>query len=190
MKNLKIVIFTLSMVLASVAIFSQEKWSVEFRPNINFPTEDFVDTNIKVGYGFEVAFGYQFMEHLGAYAGWGYNNFNIKDSDVDFDETGYTFGLQFIHPIGSSENLSLLFRAGGIYNHIELEDNDGNLIDDSGHGFGWEVGAGLNYNIGGNWNLRPQIGYRTLSRDLNIEETTFNVDVNYIAVGLGIAVTF
>ncbi len=190
MKNSKIAIFTLSMILMSATLFSQEKWSVELRPGINFPTSEFDTADIKTGFGFEVAVGYRFMEHLGAYAGWGYNNFKLKDSDVDFDETGYTFGLQFIHPIASSESLSLLLRAGAIYNHIEVEDNDGNLIDDTGHGLGWEVGAGLNYNIGANWSLRPQIGYRAFSRDLDIEGTKIDIDVNYIAVGIGIAKIF
>lgn len=190
MIKLKFLLVLLGLVLCSTYLHGQNKWSAEFRPNINFPTSDFVDTDIKVGFGFEVAIGYQFMEHLGAYVGWGYNNFKPKDLDIDFDETGYTFGLQFIHPIGSSESLSYLFRAGAIYNHIELEDIDGNLIDDTGHGFGWEVGAGFNYLLGSNWNLRPQIGYRALSRDLTFEGSTTSIDVNYIAFGLGIAKTF
>ncbi|PQV47810.1 outer membrane protein with beta-barrel domain [Jejuia pallidilutea] len=190
MKKLKFIIVVLSLAFYTISSFSQNKWSAEFRPNIDFPTKDFVDSNIKTGFGFEIAVNYRFMEHLGAYVGWGYNNFNIKDSDIDFDETGYTFGLQFIHPIASSQSLSYLFRAGAIYNHIEVEDNDGNIIDDSGHGLGWEVGAGLNYHLGSNWNLRPQIGYRALSRNLNIEGTKTNIDVNYIAIGIGIAKTF
>jgi len=190
MKKLNFIIVVLSLALYYNSSFSQNKWSAEFRPNIDFPTEDLVDSNIKTGFGFEVAIGYRFMEHLGAYAGWGYNNFKIENSDADFDETGYTFGLQFIHPIGTSESLSYLFRAGVIYNHIELEDNDGNLIDDTGHGLGWEIGAGLNYNIGANWSLRPQLGYRALSRDLDVEGTKINIDVNYIALGVGVVKIF
>ncbi len=190
MKNLKFLIVAIALIFSSSYLNGQNKWSAEFRPNIDFPTEDFVDSNVKVGFGFEFALGYNFMEHLGAYAGWGYNTFRIEDSELDFDETGYTFGLQFIHPLGSSESLSYLLRAGGIYNHIEVEDKDGNSIDDSGHGIGWEVGVGLNYHIGDNWNLRPQIGYRALSREIDFEGTGFDIDLNYIAIGLGIAKTF
>lgn len=190
MIKLKFILVILGLAVCSTSLHGQNKWSAEFRPNINFPTSDFVDTNVKVGFGFEVAFGYQFMENLGAYVGWGHNNFKLEESDIDFDESGYTFGLQFIHSIGSSESLSYLFRVGAIYNHIEVEDTDGNLIDDTGHGFGWEVGAGFNYLFGSNWNLRPQIGYRVLSRDLTFEGSTTNIDVNYIAFGLGIAKTF
>lgn len=190
MKISKIRRFIVLLILATSSLIGQNKWSAEFRPNIDFPTKDFVDSNVEVGFGFEVAVGYRFIEHLGAYVGWGYNNFKIEDSDVDFDETGYNFGLQFIHPLGSSESLSYLLRAGMIYKHIEIEDRDGNRIDDSGHGLGWEVGVGLNYHIGTNWNLRPQVGYQSLSREVDFEERAYDIDLNYLAFGLGIVKTF
>lgn len=170
---------------------AQNKWSAEFRPTVNFPTEDLGDSKIETGFGFELTVGYRFIEHLHAYAGWGYNTFSIEDSEADFDETGYTFGLQFIHPLGASEDLSYLLRAGAIYNHLELEDSDGDLIDDSGHGLGWQLEAGLNYVLGDNWGLRPSIRYRSLSRDLEvIQNQSINVDLNYLSFGLGIAKSF
>lgn len=190
MNNLKITLVTCVLTLYSSILFSQNKWSAEFRPGVNFPTEDFGDSNIKTGFGFEVTVGYQFIEHLSGYAGWGYNTFEIEESNFDFDETGYTFGLQFIHPFGTSETLSYLLRAGGIYNHLELEDSDGDLIDDSGHGMGYQIEGGINYNVANNWSLRPTIRYRALSRDLNIENNTFNTDLNYLSFGLGIVKTF
>lgn len=175
---------------------AQDKWSVELRPNLNFPTTELGDADIKTGFGFEAAVGYRFMEHLGAYIGWGYNTFNTDDSsfagpgDTDFDETGYTFGLQFIHPIGTSQNLSYLVRAGGIYNHIEVENDAGDITADSGHGLGWEIGAGVQIDLGNKWNLRPQIGYRALSRDIEIGGDTTDVDLNYLAFGVGLAKIF
>ncbi|OBX27239.1 opacity protein-like surface antigen [Gelidibacter algens] len=188
-KLIKNGVIVLIMILSSTS-FSQNKWSVEFRPDINFPTEDFGDSKIETGYGFELTGAYRFMEHLSAYAGWSYNTFGIKDSDLDFDETGYTFGLQFIHPLGTSETLSYLLRAGATYNHIELENTDGDITSDSGHGLGYQIEAGLNYDLGTNWDLRPTIRYRALSRDLDIDNTTLNVDLNYLSFGLGIAKTF
>ena len=90
------------------------------------------------------------MEHLGAYVDRGYNNFKLEDSNFDFDETGYTFGFQFIHPLETSEKLSYLVRASGIYNQVVLENSDGDNVEDSGHGIGWELGVGINYELGRN----------------------------------------
>ncbi|WP_299124254.1 outer membrane beta-barrel protein [uncultured Winogradskyella sp.] len=192
MKNSKLNLYCAVFFLLITSItFAQNKWSAEFRPNINFPTEDLGNSNIKTGFGFEATIGYRFLEHLHAYAGWGYNTFAIEDAEADFDETGYTFGLQFIHPLGNSEDLSYLLRAGAIYNHLELEDGNGDLIDDSNHGFGWQLEAGLDYKLGNNWSLRPSIRYRSLSRDLEfIQNQTTEVDLNYLSFGLGISKSF
>ena len=174
---------------------AQDRWSVELRPGINFATKDLGNADLKTGVGFEAAVGYRFMEHLGAYAGWGWNKFTTDNpsflgmGDTDVEETGYTFGLQFIHPINDSP-VSYLVRVGGIYNHIEIENNAGNITADSGHGLGWEVGAGVNVALGSNWNLRPQLGYRALSRDLRIGTLNTDVDLNYVSFGVGIAKIF
>ncbi|AKA34281.1 Opacity protein [Flagellimonas lutaonensis] len=174
---------------------AQDKWSAELRPNINFATQDIGNADLKTGFGFEAAVGYRFMPHLGAYVGWGWNKFASDTpsfpgtGNTDFEMTGYTFGLQFIHPINNS-SLSYLIRAGGIYNHIEVENDAGDITADSDHGLGWEIGAGLQVDLGSNWNLRPQIGYRALSRDIEIGNTTTDVDLNYISFGVGIAKIF
>ncbi|WP_142786310.1 porin family protein [Changchengzhania lutea] len=109
MKNYKKAFLIILVLLFSNILFAQNKWSAEFRPGIS---EDFKYSSIKTGFGFEVTVAYRFMEHLSAYAGWGYNNFGIEDSDFDLDGTGYAFGLQFIRPIGSPESLSYLFKVG------------------------------------------------------------------------------
>ena len=189
-------IIGISLLLFSYTSFAQDKWSAELRPKINFATQDLADAELKTGFGAELALGYRFMPHLGAYVGWGWNQFKSDGTsfagtgDTDFEETGYTFGLQFVHPLGTSENLSYLIRVGGIYNHIEVENSAGDITADSGHGIGWELGAGLNVDLGGNWHLRPQVGYRALSRDIEIGTITTDVNLNYIAVGVGIAKVF
>lgn len=191
MKQIKIIILSILFLALCTTLQAQNKWSAEFRPGINFPTEDLGESNIETGFGFEFTVSYRFMEHLHAYAGWGYNTFSIEDSDVDFDETGYTFGLQFIHPLGTSKDLSYLLRVGAIYNHLELENGDGDLIDDSGHGLGWQIEAGLDYVMGDNWSLRPSLRYRSLSRDLEVlENQTIGVDLNYLSFGLGVTKSF
>ena len=86
---------------------------------------------------------------------------------MDFEETGYTFGFQFIHPIEET-SLSYLIRVGGIFNHIEVENGSGEIISDSKHGLGWEIGAGIVIPIFNRLNLLPSVRYRSLSRDIEI----------------------
>lgn len=174
---------------------AQDYWFVELRPGINFAAKDLADAELKTGFGAEVIVGYNFMEHLGAYAGWGWNKFSSDNSSfagtgaTDFEETGYTFGFLFVHPIGDSP-VSYLIKAGGIYNHIEVENSAGDITADTGHGLGWEIGTGIQLDLGNNWNLRPQLGYRALSRELEIGSATTDVDLNYFSVGVGIVKLF
>lgn len=183
-------VMAIAMVCLSQITFAQGRWSFEFRPGVDFPTKKMGDVNLNTGFGFEGSLAYRFMPHLAAYAGWSWNKFGsseeINGSSLDFEETGYTYGLQFIHPIGDSK-IDLLARAGGVTNHIEVE-KGGEVIFDSGHGFGWQVEGGLAIPLGERWRLMPSVRYRSLSRDLTIENVTSSVDLNYLSVGLGLAV--
>lgn len=109
---------------------------------------------------------------------------------VDFDETGYAFGLQFAHPIGQSESVALQLRAGGIYNHIEMENSGGDLVTDSGHGLGWETGAGLALRLGNHWQVTPGLRFRSLTRDLAIGGPAASADLRYLTVEVGFARRF
>ncbi|MCK7526179.1 MAG: porin family protein [Ignavibacteriales bacterium] len=179
--------------LYSANLYAQDKWSLEFRPGVDYATQDIADADLGLGFGAELTIAYRFMPHLAAYAGWSYNNFAVDQSfagpDASFEETGYTFGLQFIHPIGES-GLSYLVRAGGTYNHIEIENNSGDIIIDSGHGLGWQAEAGLVIPLSEKFSLSPSLRYRSLNRDIEIENVSTSVDLNYLSVGVGLSWSF
>jgi opacity protein-like surface antigen len=175
--------------MAAFSVNAQNNWSFELRGNGSFPTKDLGVTQLKSGFGFEGAFGYRFMPHLGAYAGWSWNKFTAKETKMDYEETGYNFGLQFIHPIGESK-LGYMVKGGALYNHIETENTEGDIINDTKHGWGWQAGLGLPIQLGENWLLIPEVRYRSLSRDMTIGTTTTAVDLNYISAGLGLMVSF
>lgn len=173
--------------------YAQNRWSLELRPGINYATQDISDADLGLGFGAELTIAYRFMPHLAAYAGWSYNNFAVDQSfagaDASFEETGYTFGLQFIHPIGESE-IKYMVRAGGTYNHIEIENNSGDIIIDSGHGLGWQAEAGLVIPMSDKFSLLPSLRYRSLNRDIEIENVSTSVDLNYLSVGVGLSWSF
>ncbi|HSL88552.1 MAG TPA: outer membrane beta-barrel protein, partial [Ignavibacteriaceae bacterium] len=193
MKKLLLTIVALTFLTVLNQSIAQDKWSLEFRPGVNYATQDIADADLGLGFGTELTIAYRFMLHLAAYAGWSYNNFAADQSfagtDASFEETGYTFGFQFIHPIGES-GLSYLVRAGGTYNHIEIENNGGDIIIDSGHGLGWQAEAGLVIPLSEKFSLLPSLRYRSLNRDIEIENVSTSVDLNYLSVGVGLSWSF
>jgi hypothetical protein len=193
MKRFTSVIAGLALLFAAHATVAQPRFSVEVDAGAAFATQDLGDANLDVGFGFQGTVGYRFLPHLSAYAGWGWHHFAADESfagaEVDIEETGYTFGLQFLHPVGAS-SLAYFVRAGGIYNHLEVENAAGDITADSGHGLGWQVAAGLAIPLGQKWRVMPGVRYQALSRDLEVEGASTAVDLTYFSVGIGFSRLF
>jgi len=185
---------TLALLALPASSPAQSRVGFEFRAGAALPTQDLADAELQTGLGFEGTIGYRLMPHLGLYAGWDWHHFNAKQSfagaDLDFETTGYAFGLRFQHPFrGETGGVAYQLRAGGILNHIEVEDHDGDLVVDTGHGLGFEVGAGLAIPMRG-WQLVPGVRYRSLKRDFEIGTTTTPGTLSYLTIDLGFARRF
>lgn len=172
---------------------AQSRWSLDLQGGPAFATKDLGDADLGLGLGGDVTLSFRVQPHLWVYGGWSMRQFNAEQSfagpDIDVEETGYLFGLRFEHPLGSSST-DLVLRAGGTVNHLELEDDEGNLVADSKHGLGWEVGAGLALPLGEAWRLTPGVRFRSLSRDIEIGTTTTPVDLRYVGLEVGVSRRF
>ncbi len=192
MKNNAIVLTAAFLFFLTLTLSAQRPWSLELRGDAAFPTQELGDADLKTGFGLEATLAYEFVPSLAAYAGWGWHRFSADGAfagiDADFEETGYTFGLRWQRPLGGA--FDFFVSAGALYNHLELENEEGDITADSGHGFGWEAAAGLAIRLGERWQLRPGVRYRSLSRDLDIGNTTTEADLRYLTASLGVAWTF
>ena len=188
-----IAVAVLALTLSGFAQEKEKRFGFELSGGASFATRELGGADLKFGFGGEGIFHYRILPHAGVYAGWGYNTFSAENSfagnEIDFEETGYVFGLQFKHPIGISP-VSYYVRAGALYNHIELENTDGKIISDTGHGFGWQAAGGVDIPLGRNWSLTPGVKFNSLSGDVNMEGTKTQLDLNYIQVRVGILKKF
>lgn len=193
MKYMAAILLSFLMLTASMPVQAKDNWNIELRAGASSATQELGESELNNGVGFEGAVAYAFMPHLSAYLGWGWNQFKSDETDTQpemtFEETGYTFGLQFIHPFGQS-GLGYMVRAGGVFNHIELEDKDGEIVEDTGHGIGWQIGAGLEIPLGDDWQLRPSARYRVLSSELETDEGETELDLTYYSIGAGLSRSF
>ncbi len=195
MKRLISLLSILGMVLMlTVQVASaQSRISWEIRTGINFATQELGNADLNTGFGFDGILSYRFMTHTSVFGGWGWHHFSSDDSfagaNMDFEETGYTFGVEYLHPLGNSP-LDFYIRGGGIYNHIEVESSDGDITADSGHGLGWQIEGGLAFDLGNRWMLKPGVRYRSLSRDIEVGNTTTDIDLTVFNTSIGISRTF
>lgn len=172
---------------------SADRFGFEFNVSTPHATTSIGDTDLGTGVGFEGVFHYRVLEHTGIYLGWGWKHFPSESSfageDIDFEETGYIYGIQFKHPFGKS-GLSYILRAGGTYNHLELENTSGDITYDTGHGAGWQASAGVEIPLWRDWNLTPTFKYSSLNRNFETDTETFSANLNYLALQVGFFKTF
>lgn len=184
----------LAALAVPAALTAQDRWSVDVGAGAAFATQDLGDADLSTGVVFEGTLAYRLMPHLWVYGGWDWLHFQATNSfagaDVDFEETGYAYGLRFEHPLRAGSDAAFRLRAGGTYDHIEVESADGAVSVDSGHGIGWEVGAGLAVPLSDTWRLVPGVRYRALSRDIGVGAVTTEVDLTYVTIDLGVSRTF
>jgi len=176
-----------------IAQNSDKKFGFEINGGASLAIKELSNTSLNVGIGSELLFHYRFMDHLGVYGGWGWNQLSADKSfagnKVCFEETGYILGLQLMYPIYDSR-FSYYVRCGGLYNHIETENAAGNVINNTGHGLGFQIATGLNYYLGKNWSLTGGLKYNSLNRDTNFEGTTKNFDLQYLSFRIGVVKQF
>ena len=67
-----------------------------------------------------------------------------------------------------------------------VENNDGDTIADSGYGWGWQIESGLSFFSDKRWRLMPSVRYRSLSRDVQVEDVITEVNLNYLSAGIGL----
>ncbi len=195
MKTKSIIAFAFVMLLAG-ATFAQEnnkRFGFELNAGAIVSTSKPGNSTLNPGYGFEGLLSFGIIPQLGLYGGWGYNRFGADESftgaDVSFKETGYVLGLQFKQALGNSP-WSLYLRGAGLYNHIEIENEEGDLLGDTKHEYGFQAAAGVNYALGKNWSIAPGLKFNYLDRDVEIGDVTTNLKHNYLSLRVGIIKKF
>lgn len=189
---MKTKVFFLSVIFTIISLISyaqcENRLAFEFTAGPSFATQKLGDVNLKTGMGFEGNLQYLFMQHVSIYAGWGWNRFAAHESfagnDMDFEETGYLMGLEFKHPLKNS-GISIFGRGAALYNHIEIENEGGDVIHNTGHGWGWQAAAGVDIPLGKNWSLTPGVKFNALNRDLKISDVNYDLQQNYISARIG-----
>lgn len=191
---LSITILSLTTLIQVDPLSAQGPWGFEFHANGGISTQDDARDTHENGFGFGATVQYRFLPHLAAYTGWDYSHFSalpaIAGPDMDLEETGYVMGLRFEHPFREGGRTSGWLRGGATYNHLELEDVSGDIVADSGHGWGWDFGAGIALPLGNRWNVTPGIRYRSISRDLEQGEVATTVELQHVSLEVGFGIRF
>jgi hypothetical protein len=188
-----LILSVLSLILTTGFTLAQGAFGMEVRGAGSIPTSKLDNASLKLGAGFELLLHYEIIQNGTVYAGWGWNRMRsdelVSEQDIDVEETGYRFGLEYAVPVGSGPT-KLYVTGGGLFNHLEFENEAGDIVEDTGHGLGWNVGFGLDYALLEFIHLRPSIKHFSLRRDMEMGSRQAEVKHEYISVGLGASFIF
>lgn len=180
------------LTVTALTATAQNQVSWEIRGGADIATADIGDAELSTGYGVDGMLAYWFMPYISINAGWGWHQFSSEGtfagSNRDFQETGYTFGLEFTYPLGDSEH-GFYLRGAGIYNKITAESNSGDIVE-SEREPGWQAGTGLAFHLGSDWVLKPGVRYRSLSGDFETDDATADFDLTYLNFSIGLTKAF
>jgi hypothetical protein len=183
-------------VLAAAVVFilagtaqAQDRVRVELTPGVLFPTEQVAATDLDTGFGAGANVSVRVLPRLSPYVGWDWRRWRgdtLLGTRSGVEETGYAFGVRYDQPLGGAAP-TLFVRGGGTYTHFEIENAAGDVVADSGHGLGWEVGAGLAIPLGSRWHVAPGVRFRSVQRDVDFGVIRRPVSLRYVALEVGLS---
>lgn len=192
MRRILSVAATVPLWLLPDGALAQSRWSGEVTGDAAFATQKLAGASLQTGGGFGANVRFRVQPHLAAYAGWEWHMQRTDEllpgQTLDLNDNGYTLGLRFEHPLAGSTAGWL--RAGALFNHIEVEEDNGGVIHDTDHGLGWEAGAGLTIPLGARLGVTPGVRFRSLSRDITVGGRTRSSTLSYVTAGAGLAFAF
>jgi len=183
----------LSFLFVASPLFAQPRWMAEVRGGVNVAVDEFAAVDLKTGAGLEMGLGVRVAPDLFVYGAWDWQNRAAKTqllgTTADVEDTGYAFGLRYVAPL--SGRAKPWVRAGGLFNHVEIEDEDaGDLVADSKHTFGFELGGGLDVALNDRWSLTPGVRYRRFEPKVRFGGAESSSTLSYVTVDVGVSLKF
>jgi hypothetical protein len=183
----------LSFLFVASPLSAQPRWAAELRGGVNVAVDEFAAVDLETGAGLEMGIGVRVAPDLFVYGAWDWQHRAAKTplfgATADVEDTGYAFGLRYVAPISSRAKPWV--RAGGLFNHVEIEDGEaGTLLADSEHTWGFEVGGGLDVALSDRWSLTPGVRYRMFEPKVRFGGVESSATLSYVVFDVGVAVRF
>lgn len=164
-------------------------FSVEVRGGAALPQGDFSD-GLKTGYTFGGNVGFQAVPMLGFYAGYTRSSFGIEDNGDDgsrVTDQGFDAGVRFGIPTPLIP-IDPFVKVGAIYHKLGVDGDGLDLEFDSELGF--EVGAGLGFNILPKVQLTPAVTYSQFNMDSAVfgDEDVGDIEVKNLRADIGLRI--
>ncbi|HEX6750261.1 MAG TPA: outer membrane beta-barrel protein [Longimicrobium sp.] len=172
-------------------------FSAEVRGGVALPTGEFGD-GAGTGWGIDGTLRYRIAPMVDVYGGYAYFSFGADSAsdfaegvDVAIRDQGFRAGARLTVPlVGMMTGVSPWIEGGATFNKTTLHASDGSttLDIDSDQSIGFEVGAGVIFDVAPHVSLTPGVRFRSHNADFSeaFGEDDADVDANYVAIEIGV----
>ena len=167
--------------------------SFEIRGGAVLPQGDF-DDGANTGFIVGGTVHYRVAPIASIFAGFEHAQFGVDDDsdfedvDANISDQGFRLGARFDVPLAGMPAISPWVEGGATFNKtsINLSSNDASASVDSDRSVGFEVGAGLAFNVAPKISITPGVRYRSHKAEFDFDGGSEEFDANYFAIDLGV----
>ncbi|MFL5386260.1 MAG: outer membrane protein [Longimicrobiaceae bacterium] len=169
--------------------------SFEARGGVAIPSGEDFDEGAGLGWSVGGTVFFRAAPMVSIYGGFEHAMFttdedeDLEGIDSDITDSGFRLGARFDVPFSGLTGVSPWVEGGATFNRtsINLSDGENSLSVDSNRGVGFEVGAGLAFNVAPRVSITPGVRYRSHKAEFSdIEGDEVELDVNYFTIDLGV----
>jgi len=190
---MKKILFLLMFMIGSTC-FSQESWSVTFRPSLHIPTAEVFNGPLRIGNGLDITAGYRWTDPFQLYVGLTYNLFdNEEDPEeqtIELKQLGVLIGGRYFFKLLRNQNSPFYLRAGLMFSSIASKSNDGLVNFDTDASIGTQLGLGWELELTENWFFLPELRFSSSSNDYKNDGTSGTITLKYLSITAGLMHTF
>lgn len=190
---MKKILLLLMFVIGSTC-FSQETWSVTFRPSLHIPTAEVFNRPLRIGNGLDLTAGYCWADPFQLYVGFTYNLFdneeNTEESTMEFKQLGVLIGGTYFFKILSHQNNPFYVRAGLLFSSITSKSKDALFNFNTDASVGNQLGIGWELELTKNWFFLSELCFSSSSNDYINDGISGNIKLNYLSITAGLKHTF
>lgn len=176
----------LFIICFSAVGIAQERWAVEVRPTLHFPTRKVLGEPLRIGNGIDVIGVYRLGERTDIHAGLIWNRYDtdegFNEEDIEFIQKGIQLGGMVFFNIFKDQKNPFYARAGVTVMDVKVTSALSDFNFKTPIAVGTHLGFGMKIVSLGKWHVLPEIRFSTTSH--RSEVATVNRNLSFRAISI------
>lgn len=183
-------VFQIFVICISTLSLAQEKWAVEVRPTLHFPTRKVLNEPLRISNGIDLIGIYQLGNRTDIYSGLIWNRYDTdegyRENDIEFTQKGVQLGGMVYFDIFKKQRNPFYIRAGITIMDVKVVSSLPQFNFKTDIAIGTHLGLGMKIVALGMWHILPEIRFSNSSYPYELAKTNRNLAFGAISITGGV----